>query len=218
MIWLVNNGRAAREDEMPSSIAPVWEGESLVGPYAVIGLQPVATAANRRPVELAGPGWIGAGCVIGAHAVIYAGVVMGRGCRIGDGAVIRENVILGNRCVVGCHADIQYGATIGDDVRILHEAQVAGGTTIGSDSFIGPGVQMANDPHVAHFDLADYQDRGQVAPRIGRRVFVGIGAVLLPGVVIGDGAVISAGAVVTKDVGAGDRVAGVPARAFATTT
>lgn len=213
MTWTVNGKRLAIGHEVAHSVDPHWDGDSLVGPHAVIGIQPVATKANRRQVRPARAGRVGAGCVIGAHAVIYAGVMLGRDCRVGDHAVIRENVVTGDRCVIGCMVDIQYGATIGDDVRILNEAQIAGGMVIGDGTFIGPGVQTANDPHVARHDLSDYQDRGQVAPTIGRKVFVGVGAVILPGVSIGDGAVIAAGAVVTRDVAPGEKVAGLPARA-----
>ena len=47
---------------------------------------------------------------------------------------------------------------------------------------------------------------------IGRDVFIGMRAIILKGVTIGDGAVVGAGAVVAKDVGAGQIVAGNPAR------
>ena len=47
---------------------------------------------------------------------------------------------------------------------------------------------------------------------IGRDVWVGGGAIILPGVSIGDGAVIGAGSVVTRDVPAGQTVVGNPAR------
>lgn len=213
--WTVNGGRAATPDEAPPSVAPYWSGASLVGPFAVVGLQPLATSANRRLVYPARAGRIGLGCVIGAHAVIYAGVILGPQCRVGDHACIRENVVMGSRCVIGTMADIQYGARLGDDVRLLNQVQIAGGTIIGDGSFLGPGVQTANDPHVAHFDLADYQDRGQVAPTIGRQVFIGLAAIILPGVKIGDRAVIAAGAVVTRDVAPGEHVKGMPARAAA---
>ncbi len=47
---------------------------------------------------------------------------------------------------------------------------------------------------------------------IGRNVWIGGGALVLPGVTIGDDAVIGAGSVVTRDVGAGRTVIGNPAR------
>lgn len=188
---------------------PFIEGGVRIGVGTILGRQPYATAANRRPVRTVGAGRIGAGSVIGCLCVIYAGVFIGREVCIGDHAVVREDTRIGNRCVIGTKVDIQYGATIGDDVRILNETQIAGGTVIGEGSFIGPGVQTANDRMP---DLDDYQDRGQVAPIIGRKVFVGVGAILLPGITIGDGAVISAGAVVTRDVPAGATVYGMPAR------
>lgn len=52
-----------------------------------------------------------------------------------------------------------------------------------------------------------------VAPvSLGKNVWIGSGAMILPGVSIGDNAVVAAGSVVTKDVAAGTVVAGNPAR------
>ena len=48
--------------------------------------------------------------------------------------------------------------------------------------------------------------------RIGRHVWIGANATVLPGVTIGDGAIIAAGAVVTRDVPENAIVGGVPAR------
>jgi maltose O-acetyltransferase len=47
---------------------------------------------------------------------------------------------------------------------------------------------------------------------IGRRAFIGAGAILLPGVKVGEGAIVAAGAVVARDVPAGMVAAGVPAK------
>lgn len=190
---------------------PFIEPGVRIGAFTVLGRQPYPTAANRRTARLAGAGRIGGGTVIGCHAVLYAGSFIGRDCCIGDHVTIREDVRIGDRCVVGVGADLQYGVTLGDDVRILNQVQIAGGSVIGRGSFIGPGVQTANDPHVARHGLDDYRDRGQVGVTIGEHVFVGVGAILLPGVIIGDGAIIAAGAVVTKDVPAGKTVYGMPA-------
>lgn len=60
--------------------------------------------------------------------------------------------------------------------------------------------------------LAQHPD-GSVAPiRVGRDCFIGGGALILPGVTIGDGSVVAAGAVVAGDVAPGCLVAGNPAR------
>ncbi|MBB2902010.1 acetyltransferase-like isoleucine patch superfamily enzyme [Kineococcus radiotolerans] len=48
--------------------------------------------------------------------------------------------------------------------------------------------------------------------RIGRHCFIGAGAILLPGVTVGDGSIVAAGAVVTKDVPPASIVAGSPAK------
>lgn len=176
---------------------------------AAIGRQPFGTAATRRKVGKFGTTNIGRNGSVGAFAVIYAGVTLGEGCLVGDHAIIREGCMIGDRCVVGANADIQYSAMIGNDVVIQCEAHVPGGCIIGDGSFIGPGVRMANDRHI---DLSDYQDRGtRKAPIIGKRVFVGVGAILLPGITIGDGAVIAAGALVTKDVPSGALAKGIHA-------
>ncbi|MBN8449609.1 MAG: acyltransferase [Candidatus Accumulibacter sp.] len=47
---------------------------------------------------------------------------------------------------------------------------------------------------------------------IGSNVFVGLGAILMPGITIGDNCIVAAGSVVTKDVPPNSIVAGVPAR------
>jgi maltose O-acetyltransferase len=49
---------------------------------------------------------------------------------------------------------------------------------------------------------------------IGEEVWIGGGAIILPGVTVGDGAIVGAGAVVTRDVAPGARVVGSPARAI----
>lgn len=191
---------------------PFLEPDVRVGAFTIFGRQPYPTAANRRKARVVGPGRIGSGTVVGCLCVIYAGVFIGREVCVGDHAVIREDTRIGDRCVIGTKVDIQYGCTIADDVRILNETQIAGGSTIGRGSFIGPGVQTANDPHIARHSLEEYKDRGQAGVTIGEYAFVGVGAILLPGVKIGDRSIVAAGAVVTRDVPIGATVFGSPAR------
>lgn len=196
----------------PDDRLPFFEPGVRIGAFTVLGRQPYPTAANRRPTRLVGAGRIGAGTVIGCHAVIYAGAFIGRDCCIGDHATIREDVRTGDRCVIGVGADLQYGVTLADDVRVLNQCQVTGNSVIGRGSFLGPGLQSANDLHVAHFGLDDYRDRGQAGVTIGEYVFIGAGCLLLPGVKIGDRAIVGAGSLITRDVPPEAKVMGRPAR------
>lgn len=85
-----------------------------------------------------------------------------------------------------------------------------GGITIGDGSLIGHNVVLATLNHDLNPD-----NRGAMIPApivIGKRVWIGANATVLPGVSIGDGAVIAAGAVVTHDVEANTVVGGVPAK------
>lgn len=88
--------------------------------------------------------------------------------------------------------------------------QDQGGITIGDGALIGHNVVMATLNH----DQAP-EKRSSLHPApivIGRNVWVGSNATILPGVIIGDGAIVAAGAVVTKSVPADTIVGGVPAK------
>jgi maltose O-acetyltransferase len=85
---------------------------------------------------------------------------------------------------------------------------------IGDETIIAPQAYLL--AHDASTKL--HLDRTRVGRvRIGRRVFIGARAVILPGVSIGDGAIIAAGSVVTRDVPDRTLVAGNPARELSTT-
>jgi acetyltransferase-like isoleucine patch superfamily enzyme/acyl carrier protein len=103
--------------------------------------------------------------------------------------------------------------TVGDDVSIGHGAAIAAfeRVEIGSGARVGPLVIiMDTDFH----KIGDANTSHQTTPvRIGRGARIGARVTLLRGADVGDGAVVEAGAVVSGKVGAGQRVAGVPARA-----
>lgn len=92
--------------------------------------------------------------------------------------------------------------------------QDQGGITIGDQALIGHNVVLATLNH----DL-DPRKRSNTIPApiiIGKKVWIGANATVLPGVTVGDHAVIAAGAVVTKDVLANTVVGGVPAKMIKT--
>jgi len=89
--------------------------------------------------------------------------------------------------------------------------------TIGDRTQIGPGVQILTADHPRDpAGRASGLEFGRPV-RIGHNVWIGAGAIILPGVSIGDDALIGAGSVVTRDVPAGATVFGNPARPRAAT-
>jgi acetyltransferase-like isoleucine patch superfamily enzyme len=173
-------------------------------PYAVIGRPPMA-AGIVPPKESRGLTRIMRGSVIGSHVTIYRGVNIGEQVLVGDGARIRENTSIGYQSVVGSNSTIQNDVSIGQRVRIVDLSHVTAGVRIEDDVFWSVGVVSMND---------NRGGKGLEAPHVGARAFIGGGAILLPGVYVGEEAVVAAGAVVTRDVEEGHRVQGVPARRF----
>jgi maltose O-acetyltransferase len=82
---------------------------------------------------------------------------------------------------------------------------------IGSFTLFGPAVQIYTPLHPLDAELRRKQEFGKPV-EIGPDVWVGGGAIILPGVTIGARAVIGAGSVVTRDVPAGMFAAGNPCR------
>lgn len=106
----------------------------------------------------------------------------------------------GKNLHIGKHVFINSGCQFQDQ----------GGIYIGDGTLIGHSVVLATLNH----DL-DPEHRADICPkriRIGKNVWIGAHATVLPGVTVGDGAVIAAGAVVAGDVPAGTVVGGVPAK------
>ena len=112
------------------------------------------------------------------------------------------------------HCDYGYNIRVGRSVFVNFGCVFLDVVTIeiGEYCQIGPAVQIytATHPHDPALRRAGYESGKPV--RIGRNVWIGGGAIVLPGVTIGDDAVIGAGSVVTRDVAAGTTVVGNPAR------
>ena len=84
--------------------------------------------------------------------------------------------------------------------------------TIGEGTAIGPAVQILAADHPRDPALRRQGLRSGRPVTIGANVWIGGGAIILPGVTIGDDAIVGAGSVVTRDVAAGVTVVGNPAR------
>ncbi len=114
------------------------------------------------------------------------------------------------------YTDFGKNITIGKDVFINSccHFQDQGGITIGDGAFIGHNVVLATINHALE---PEKNRRNSYAPIvIGKHVWIGSNATILPGVHIGDWAAVAAGAVVTKDVPPRTVVGGVPAKVLKT--
>ena len=107
-----------------------------------------------------------------------------------------------------CGVNIHIGKNVFFNAGCKFQDQ--GGIYIGDNTLIGHNVVLATINH----DLSP-ESRGTNLPapiHIGKNVWIGANATILPGVTVGDNAVIAAGAVVTKDVPENCIVGGVPAK------
>jgi acetyltransferase-like isoleucine patch superfamily enzyme len=95
-----------------------------------------------------------------------------------------------------------------------HIYEPRAGLSIGNHCLIGGGVLICGVNHGHALKGVPMRNQeSEAAPIvIGNDVWIGMGAIILPGIKIGEGAVIAAGAVVTADVASGHIVAGVPAQ------
>jgi maltose O-acetyltransferase len=120
------------------------------------------------------------------------GTSVHRGCRIyrPSGIFLGEHTVI-NRGVV---MDGRMGLRIGNNVSISEDVML---------------LTLEHDP-----DSSTFENRGATVT-VGDRVFIGVRAIVLPGVNIAEGAVVAAGAVVTRDVSSYTIVGGVPARIIA---
>lgn len=106
----------------------------------------------------------------------------------------------GKNITIGNHVFFNSGCNFQDQ----------GGITIDDGALIGHNVVLAT---LNHCMIPEQRANLEPAPiHIGKNVWIGANAIVLPGVTIGDGAVIAAGAIVTKDVPANTIVGGVPAK------
>lgn len=147
-----------------------------------------------------------AGVELGERVVVQPFVNL-YGCRIGD------------ETTVGPFVEIQRGVGIGARCKIQSHSFICEGVEIADEVFIGHGAIFVNDK-VPRATTSDGEPAGPsdwrlLHTRVERRASIGSGALVLGGVRIGEGALVGAGAVVTRDVPAGEVVAGVPARALA---
>jgi acetyltransferase-like isoleucine patch superfamily enzyme len=176
---------------------------------AVIGKQPALGPKSTATREPLAPARIGDGTIVSTAAIVFAGTEIGGGCILGDQSCVRERVVIADDVVVGRGSFVENDTTIGRGTRIQADAYVTAYSTLEEDVFIAPRVVTTNDNFMGRTERRKELMKG---PTIRRGARIGGGAIICPGLEIGEEAFVGAGAVVTKDVPPRKIVVGNPAR------
>ena len=148
------------------------------------------------------------GVVVCSQAVVFAGSRIGARTIIGDQAYVRERTTIGADSVIGRGSGIDNDVSVGARARIQSQVYLTAHSVVEDDVFVGPCAMTTNDDSMARRPPAE----PLVGATLRRACRIGGGAVLLPGVEVGEEAFVAAGAVVTSDVPSRKVVMGVPAR------
>jgi acetyltransferase-like isoleucine patch superfamily enzyme len=177
--------------------------------YAVVGKQPTLSTHSTAKREELPPLELGAGTVVSTGAVVFAGTRVGERVVVGDQACVRERCTIGDEVVIGRGSLVENDTSVGALTKIQAHAYVTAYSTLEENVFIAPCVITTNDNFMGRTEKRHELVKG---PTIRRGARVGGGAVLLPGIEIGEEAFVGAGAVVLHDVPARAVVVGSPAR------
>ena len=180
----------------------VLEDGVTVLDHAVLG------KASARGSSPGAPLVVGAGATICTAAIVFASATIGAGTVVGDQAYVRERARIGARTVIGRGSAVDNDVVVGDRVSVQTNVYLTAFSAVEDDVFIGPCAMTTND------DTMNRHDEGHAlrGATLRRACRVGGGAVLVPGVEIGEEAFVAAGALVTRDVPARAVAMGAPAR------
>lgn len=187
----------------------VIEDDVSIADGAIVGREPSRAKTSTLVTGDLDPLVIGRGTQVGAYAILYAGTVIGADCFIADQAQIRERCRIGHHVIVGHNSTIENDTMVGDYTKLQTGVYLTAKSTVEDHVFLAPMVTTTNDPYIARTEARHAATRG---PHIRRGARIAAGAVLLPGIEVGQEALVAAGAMVTKDVPAYQVVMGVPAR------
>jgi acetyltransferase-like isoleucine patch superfamily enzyme len=177
--------------------------------HAVVGKQPTLSPRSTARREDLPPAELGDGTIVSTGAIVFAGTRLGARVIVGDQACVRERVEVGDDVVIGRGSLVENDTSVGALAKIQAHAYITAYSTLEDEVFIAPCVATTNDDFMGRTERRHELVKG---PTIRRRARVGGGAVLCPGVEIGEEAFVGAGAVVTANVPPRVVVVGNPAR------
>ncbi len=211
---LVLSPTAQVADDVEFGANVVVHGDTVIGAGVVVqdgvvlGKAPRLSARSSSAAPVDVPLVIGAGASICAQAIVFAGAHVGDGAIVGDQAYVRERTVIGAGSVVGRGTCVDNDVVVGERVRLQSHVYLTGFSVVEDDVFVGPCVMTTNDNTMARHHAGD-ELRGATLRRACR---IGGGAILTPGIEVGEEAYVAAGSVVTNHVPPRGVVIGVPGR------
>ncbi len=169
---------------------------------------------------------IGPGAIIGGRTHIKTRARVGEGSQISDSIIAEGSTVISSRITdsqIGADARIGPNAFVRDGTRVGRGAQVGNCAEV-KNSAIGAGALIAHYSYLGDCELGagaivgagtvtcNFDGTNKHRTVIGEQAFVGSNCSLIAPIAIGPDAVIGAGSVVTRDVAAGAKVYGNPAR------
>ena len=211
--------------------------EEGIDPLAVVS----STAQIEKSVHIGAHVVIGDRVIVGKDTVILPGCVIGRDVKIGMECVLGSNVVINQRCSLGNRVNIHPNCTIGADgfgyrfvagrhQKILHIGTVVieddveiganscidraklGKTIIGQGTKIDNLVQIGHNVNIGHDCVIVSQCGLAGSSKLGNHVILGGQSGVAEHVRLADGVSAAAGAGIIKDVKAGKKIGGYPAR------
>jgi UDP-3-O-[3-hydroxymyristoyl] glucosamine N-acyltransferase len=183
---------------------------TYIGSNSAVGRLPKAasTSTVKKQTDLP-PLRTGKNCTIGCSAVLYAGTVLSDDVFVGDRALIRERCTLAEKVVVGSGSAVENDTSIGAYTKIQTGSYITAYMEIEEKVFIAPMVTTTNDNYMGRTEKRFKSIKGATI-RKGARI--GGGAILLPGVEVGEETFVAAGSLVAKDTTPRKVVKGFPAK------
>lgn len=198
--------------------AVVWP-ESTVAPDAYVGHFALVGHPRRKDptVHARAREW----WEPSTGAEVMAGAVVSAYCHVDDGTVIEPTAWLGSRCRVGHDTRIRRGAQLYYSCQVYDRVDIGAHAAVGgfvcNDARVGAGAQVFGslvhrlvDAPVTGTDPRP--EESEPAPVVADAAVIGMGAIVVGGVTVGQGAYVAAGAVLTTDAAPHTRYVGVPAR------
>lgn len=147
--------------------------------------------------------------MISPQANVGRRFIIGKNSHVWHFANVEDDVSMGDGSVIGSHTYVGRGVRIGNNVRIQSFVSICRDAILEDGVFISPHVCITDDKRPRSGN-PDYKAE---PPILRKGCSIGAGAIILPGVEVGENAMVGAGAIVTKNVGRSVVVRGEPARA-----